>query len=634
MSDDERITRLEQRLQVLETLVREQFASRASSRPAPPIVPASAPPPPPVPSLVAASKPRDFALPPTTPRVQAPSRSLEEWLGQRGLLAVGVTFVVLAAGYLLKLSFDRGWVSPLARCSGGALAGALLGALGWRLHSRGTRTYGAALIGGGAAIIYLSVWAAARLYGFLTPAPALVGLALVSVALAAIAVAIGIEALAATAAIGAFLAPAVLGDSSASPSLLLLYLGAMAATLGAVAAQRRWRSATFVVTLAFFGHAGSSVFRSAPPGMLGLYGVLGGAAALLVSLRERWRETRFLAFAGGWTVLWIAQDAGLGGRPGLLGAVVLTAPVWWRALTSSTVWPDAPEEDHDQTSLIESCYFYLSPILVGYALYPVWPVTFAAHDGLVPLLIALPYLALGFGTRHRPFAVVGVVTLATAVLAEWNTAGGVLVLLLLVLLWAAIDHLRAREDGRWYALGTYAVAVTHLLQWDFPDRPMTEPAFTGLWALALWGCIVTAAILATGLLKLPSDPRAHGKELRPALWIVTGILLLFGITGELVRGFRLSDLPSATASLAGGLAVSAWWICFAGACFAGGFRRQVRALRLAGFAVAALALLKVIFVDLSTLSAFYRVGSALILGLVSLAVAYAYHRAAVRAGGE
>lgn len=631
MSDDERITRLEQRLQVLETLVRQQLAGRVPSHPPPPVTPPPAPLPPPagVPAPPARDPGPSRPAPPP-----APNRSMEEWLGQRGLLAVGVTFIVLAAGYLLKLSFDRGWISPFARCSGGAVAGVLLGALGWRLYGRGTRTYGAALIGGGAAIIYLSVWAAARLYGLLTPAPALLGLALVSVALAAIAVAIGFEALAAAAAIGAFLAPPVLGDSSGSPGLLLLYLAAMAATLGVVAAQRRWRVAAFVVTLAFFGHAGSSLFRSAPPALLGLYGVLGGAAALLVSLRERWRETRFLAFAGGWTVLWIAQDAGLGGWPGLLGAVVLNTPVWWRALTSSTVWPDAPEDAHDRTSLIESCYFYLSPVLVGYALYPVAPLTFAAHDGLVPLLVALPYLALGFGTRHRPFAVVGVITLATAVLAEWNTAGGVIVLLLLVLLWAAIDHLRAREDGRWYALGTYGVAVMHLLQWDLPARPAVEPAFTGLWALALWGCIVTAAGLAAGLLRLPTDPRTRGNELRQVLWIIAGILLLFGITGELVRGFQLSDLPPATASLAGGLAVSAWWICFAGACFAGGFRRQLRALRLAGFAVAALALLKVIFIDLSTLSAFYRVGSAFILGLVSLAVAYAYHRAAGRAGTE
>jgi uncharacterized membrane protein len=77
--------------------------------------------------------------------------------------------------------------------------------------------------------------------------------------------------------------------------------------------------------------------------------------------------------------------------------------------------------------------------------------------------------------------------------------------------------------------------------------------------------------------------------------------------------------------------VSAWWILFAGGCFAAGFRRGIRQLRFAGFFVAGLALVKVVFVDLSTLDALYRVGSALILGLVSLGVAYAYHRQDERA---
>jgi uncharacterized membrane protein len=77
------------------------------------------------------------------------------------------------------------------------------------------------------------------------------------------------------------------------------------------------------------------------------------------------------------------------------------------------------------------------------------------------------------------------------------------------------------------------------------------------------------------------------------------------------------------------LSVSAWWIIGAAACFVVGFRRALRPLRVAGFVVAGLALAKVILVDLSTLDALYRVGSALILGVVSLAVAYAYHRASL-----
>ena len=41
--------------------------------------------------------------------------------------------LLLATGYLLKLSFERGWISPVLRCVGGALLGAVVGAIGWRL---------------------------------------------------------------------------------------------------------------------------------------------------------------------------------------------------------------------------------------------------------------------------------------------------------------------------------------------------------------------------------------------------------------------------------------------------------------------------------------------------------------------
>ena len=166
----------------------------------------------------AASRPAPPSRPPVIPAVLPadPLHSLlssEQWIGQRLLLAVGVVALILAAGYLLRLSFDRGWISPLMRCIGGACAGVIVGAVGWRLQPR-YRTYGAALIGCGAAIIYLSVWAAAALYGVLPPTTGIVGLALVSVALAMIAYAIDVEALGTTAALGAFFAPLLLGHNS------------------------------------------------------------------------------------------------------------------------------------------------------------------------------------------------------------------------------------------------------------------------------------------------------------------------------------------------------------------------------------------------------------------------------------
>jgi uncharacterized membrane protein len=59
-----------------------------------------------------------------------------------------------------------------------------------------------------------------------------------------------------------------------------------------------------------------------------------------------------------------------------------------------------------------------------------------------------------------------------------------------------------------------------------------------------------------------------------------------------------------------------------------GFRRGLKEVRLAGLAVAGLAVVKVLVFDLSSLDALYRVGSVFILGLVFLLLAYLYHRQA------
>jgi uncharacterized membrane protein len=103
-------------------------------------------------------------------------------------------------------------------------------------------------------------------------------------------------------------------------------------------------------------------------------------------------------------------------------------------------------------------------------------------------------------------------------------------------------------------------------------------------------------------------------------------MVLFGVTGEIRRYFELKTLSSADASLAAGLAVSAWWLVFAAALIGVGFRRNLKQVRIAGLAVAGLAVVKVLAFDLSSLDALYRVGSVFILGLVYLLLAYLYHR--------
>jgi uncharacterized membrane protein len=629
MSDDARLARLEARVEVLERLVREVLAAAPPRTPAAPSPPPPSRPSTPTPVPVADVFPRGADAP-------APSRGplvTEQWLGQKALLTVGVVFLILAAGYLLKLSFDRGWISPLARCVGGALGGAVVGVIGWRLHGRGLRTYGAALLGTGAAIIYLAVWAAARLYQFLPPGQAVAGLALVSLGLAAVAWAVGLEALLATAALGAFLAPLLIGEEAGSADLLLAYLGTMGAALGWVAAARRWRVAMFIVAAAYYGLAVAVVADGASAWLLWFYAVLGGSAGLFVGLREGWVETRLLAFTGGWSLLAAADTHATGHWPNLIGGLVLSAPVWWRALRMDTVWPGwaatAPTSTSEQLkgrrfSFGESFYFYVTPLLLGVALWSVARDWFNAHDGAAALLVALPYLAAGYQRERRPFALVGMAALAVAALEQDGALLQVWLLAALSIAAALTDHVFRRTDGRVYALLAYGLAVVAFGTEGAGSRPWSEPAFTGPTALTLWGLILVAAAQAARLVR--EDLPLGELSLRRLFWAAAGVLLFLGVSVDLIRLFEQRAMPSGDAALAAGLAVSAWWIIFAAGCFAVGFRGQIRALRLTGFAVAGLAVLKVVFVDLATLDALYRVGSAFILGLVSLAIAYAYHR--------
>jgi hypothetical protein len=105
-----------------------------------------------------------------------------------------------------------------------------------------------------------------------------------------------------------------------------------------------------------------------------------------------------------------------------------------------------------------------------------------------------------------------------------------------------------------------------------------------------------------------------------ALWTVGGAALLLGGSIELHRFF--------VAKLAADLAISAFWIIYAGALVQLGFWRERKAVRSAGLAVAGLAIVKIAFYDLANLEALYRVASFFILAVIALAVAYLYNRTA------
>ncbi|MBW8772037.1 MAG: DUF2339 domain-containing protein [Gemmatimonadetes bacterium] len=626
MSDQDRLDRLEQRLLRLEQLMRQVLQTLPGPLEGGAVPPPPPPPPPPLVQPVAerpATSEPAAVEPPTLKPAPRPAFDGEQWFGQRGLLAVGVLAVVLAAGYLLKLSFDRGWISPLVRCVGGAIAGGAVALLGWNMVRRGYRSYGLALVGTGAGIVYLTLWAASRLYGFLPPAIGVGGMALVALGLAMAAWQLEAEPLATVAAAGAFMAPLVIGNVDADADRLLGYLAAIGLTMGALAWENGWRVTALVIGLSFFG-IGVPTAEHAQPLIVLAYGASGGAAGLALGLKRNWWETRFLSFWGGWGCLAFVGDRGYAPWVLLAGAA-LSWPVWAHAFTRDTTWPfSAPTKE--PRPILQSLYFYVTPFWLVWAVSRLRWSALDAHEGLAAALVAAAYLAVGVTGERRPFALVGTLTALAAAFAEWNgdltTAG---VLGLLALAWGATGRVTRRTDWNLHALMAVVLALFTLWVGATGIRGSAGPAFTDRWALVLWGLIAVTVALATDL-AAPEEEKEIPR--RGILWALAGFTLWIGVTGELMRFFRLHVTDFQTAALAGGLSVSVWWLLLAGTCVAVGFQRGLRALRLAGLWVSGLAVLKVLLVDLSTLDALYRIGSVFVLGLVSLLVAWIYHRRA------
>ncbi len=611
MPDDEevrqRLVRLERRVAELEALT--------TARPAPPR-------PPPVPP-----HPNPMFPLPKPPQLSLPGGT-EAWLGQRGLLAIGVFALLLAAGYLLKLSFDRGWVSPLVRCVSGTLAGAGLGLLGWRLLPR-YRTYGAALVGCGAGICYLAVWAASSLYGFVPPATGIAGLALVSLSLAAIAWAVDVEALAATATAGLLMAPVLLGQDQDNGNLLVLYLAVAALTLGLVCSLRRWRLTTFLLAagtiwLGFVAEPGAN-----PLGTLGLAALV-GTGGLAIGLREHWWETRLASFSGGWALVTAAAHRlDVGDRwPVLAAALALALPVWLLELRTPRNEGEPVGTHVRGWRAGERLYFVLTPLLVAFALDWVAPSWFAAHDGASAGIVAVPYVVAGWITGRATFTGVGAVMLVLAIVDRWNGARAAGALLAVTLAWMGAAWVRQWRAALWATAGTFVAAAYQVA--DAAGRTDGQPAFTGPWALATWGLVGVGAMGAYLASRLRDEPWAGraADSLAPAFAIAAATALFLGVTAELDQLCRQELASAEVARLASGLSISAWWILFAAAVVLLGFRRDMPRLRVAGLGVAAAAVAKVLFSDLASLDAFYRIGSVFILGIVSLALAWLYHRQA------
>lgn len=185
-----------------------------------------------------------------------------DWLlGGNTLVRIGILVLFFGLAFLARYAAEQALLPPALRLTGIAAVGLALATVGWRLRAR-RRGYALTLQGGGVAVLYLTVFAAFRLYGLLAPGLAF-GLMLAMVAVAAwFAVRQDAAALAVIGSAGGFAAPILASAGGGSHVELFTYYALLNAGVLVLAWRRAWRSLnltgflfTFAIGLAWGARA-------------------------------------------------------------------------------------------------------------------------------------------------------------------------------------------------------------------------------------------------------------------------------------------------------------------------------------------------------------------------------------------
>ncbi len=221
-------------------------------------------------------------------------------MGPSLIVTVGVVVLFFGVAFLLKYAVERDLFPVELRLASAALGGIVLLVVGFRTRIE-RPGYGLALQGGGVGILYLTVFAAFRLYA-LVPGTMAFGLLFLFVVLSAVlAVAQSSLALATLATVGGFLAPVLTSTGEGSHVALFSYYALLNAGILATAWFRRYRLLnllgflfTFVISSSWgYRYYRPEYFATTEPFLI-LFFLLYVAIAVVFALRHSGSRNAFV----------------------------------------------------------------------------------------------------------------------------------------------------------------------------------------------------------------------------------------------------------------------------------------------------------------------------------------------------
>ncbi|AXF22607.1 DUF2339 domain-containing protein [Burkholderia pyrrocinia] len=196
--------------------------------------------------------------------VERAFRAARDWLlGGNTVVRVGIIVLFFGVAFLLKYAADNNMLPIEFRLAGTALGAAALLAIGWRVRAR-RAAYGLVLQGGGVGILYLTIFAATKLYALLPVGAAFPLMVAVCALSAFLAVRQNALPLAFMGSAGGFLAPVLLSTGQGNHVALFSYYALLNAGIFAIAWFKAWRPLNllgFVFTFTIGSAWGVTAYR-------------------------------------------------------------------------------------------------------------------------------------------------------------------------------------------------------------------------------------------------------------------------------------------------------------------------------------------------------------------------------------
>jgi uncharacterized membrane protein len=551
-------------------------------------------PPPPTPATALNAE----SLPPPNFAKHLPqvTGSLENRIGSQLFSRIGIVALLVGATLFLKWAIDNHWIGPVGRIAAGLIAGAAIVVWSERFRKHGFLAFSYSLKAVGSGALYLSLWAAFQLYHLLPASAALGAMILVTAWNAYMAWSQNSQILAAYALAGGFATPLLLSTGGNHEIFLFTYILAIDIATVVLVRLKSWPRlllGVFPATVAFF---------------IGWYAEFFGAfnVGQPVEITTVFIILFFITF--------IVPSLGIGdAKRSSTPITEIFLPLANAVFVALALYSVLQDSHHHE--LLPWVAVLLGAIYLGLMRLPQARVTSAVHLSLavVFLTIAIPLKASG----------------------HWITIGWLIEGVALLWVSARLSGPAAEPTAvsvhrilRWLAVAALALGFCGLLIQPFWLYYRIDTAFlNSRFATSLFGIAALAASAAIAL-----HARKHEDEASPSWLQIAGasiialnLVAVLACVRELETTWR-QTYGNPEADLKKSLAISAFLMLYGAGLLAVGFWKRSAFLRWQAIILLAFTIGKTFLYDTRDLSQGYRILSFLGLGVLLMAISFAYQK--------